>query len=94
MKERERMAGSIEGEEDDTMINNNGPWSYIKFDTTIGSFVVELYHKHTPRTCYNIAALADAGYYDNTIFHRIIRDFMIQGQYQENRLFLFLYTLQ
>jgi len=40
--------------------------------------VIELYHRHTPRTCYNIAALADAGYYDNTISHRIIRDFMIQ----------------
>lgn len=40
---------------------------------------MELYHRHTPRTCYNIAALAHAGYYDNTVFHRIIRDFMIQG---------------
>lgn len=36
-------------------------------------------HRHTPRTCYNIAALAQAGYYNNTIFHRIIKDFMIQG---------------
>jgi peptidyl-prolyl cis-trans isomerase-like 1 len=44
--------------------NPNAPWSYVKFDTSIGSFVVELYHKHTPRTCYNIAALAHAGYYD------------------------------
>ncbi len=35
--------------------------------------------RHTPRTCYNIAALADAGYYNGTIFHRIIKDFMIQG---------------
>eukprot|EP00536_Pseudo-nitzschia_multiseries_P008816 jgi/Psemu1/288047/fgenesh1_pg.231_\ len=59
--------------------NPNLPWSYVKFDTSIGTFVVELYHKHTPRTCYNIAALAHAGYYDGTIFHRIVRDFMIQG---------------
>ena len=35
--------------------------------------------RHTPRTCYNISALADAGYYNNTIFHRIIKNFMIQG---------------
>lgn len=44
-----------------------------------GTFVVELYYKHAPRTCYNMAALAHAGYYDGTIFHRIVRDFMVQG---------------
>ena len=44
-----------------------------------GSFVIELYHGHAPRTCYNVAALAHAGYYDTTVFHRIVRDFIIQG---------------
>ena len=44
-----------------------------------GSFAVELYHKHTPRTCYNIAALAHAGYYDGVIFHRVVRDVIVQG---------------
>lgn len=44
-----------------------------------GTFVIELYYKHAPRTAYNLAALAHAGYYDGTIFHRIIRDFMVQG---------------
>lgn len=43
-----------------------------------GSFVIELYNKHTPHTCYNIAALSNAGYYDNTIIHRINKD-VIQG---------------
>lgn len=41
--------------------------------------MIELYYKHTPRTAYNMAALAHAGYYNNTIFHRIVRDFMVQG---------------
>jgi peptidyl-prolyl cis-trans isomerase-like 1 len=40
--------------------------------------VLELYNKHAPRTCYNIAALAHAGYYDDTIFHRVTRD-VVQG---------------
>ena len=40
---------------------------------------INLVNRHTPRTCYNIAALAHAGYYNGTIFHRIIKDFMIQG---------------
>lgn len=56
----------------------NAPWSYVRFETSVGTFVVELYHKHAPRTCYNIAALADAGYYNGTVFHRIIRDFMVR----------------
>ena len=34
--------------------------------------------KHKPRTCYNIAALANSGYYNDVICHRIVRDFMIQ----------------
>lgn len=54
-------------------------WTYVKFETSVGTFVVELYHKHVPRTCYNFAALADCGYYNDTTFHRVIRDFMIQG---------------
>ena len=53
--------------------------THVQFDTTIGTFVVELYYRHTPRTCYNMAALAAAGYYDGTTFHRIVRDFMVQG---------------
>jgi cyclophilin family peptidyl-prolyl cis-trans isomerase len=54
-------------------------WTHVTFETNIGTFVIELYHQHTPRTCYNIAALAHAGYYNHTIFHRVVRDFMIQG---------------
>lgn len=46
-----------------------------QIDTTMGSFTVELYYKHAPRTVENFTKLADKGYYDGTIFHRIIRDF-------------------
>ena len=63
----------------DASNNPNATWSYVKFDTSIGTFVIELYHRHTPRTCYNIAGLADAGYYDGVTFHRIVRDQIIQG---------------
>lgn len=44
-----------------------------------GAFVVELYYKHAPRSCYNMAALAHAGYYNGTIFHRVVRDVLVQG---------------
>ena len=54
-------------------------WTHVQFDTTVGTFVIELYYKHAPRTCYNLAALAHTGYYNNVTFHRIVRDFMVQG---------------
>ena len=40
---------------------------------------VELYWNHAPKTCQNFLELARKGYYNNTIFHRIIADFMVQG---------------
>ena len=46
----------------------------------MGELVVELYWKHAPMTCRNFAELARRGYYNGTKFHRIIRDFMIQGK--------------
>lgn len=45
----------------------------------MGELVIELYWKHAPITCRNFAELARRGYYNGTKFHRIIRDFMIQG---------------
>jgi cyclophilin family peptidyl-prolyl cis-trans isomerase len=54
-------------------------WTHVEFVTNIGSFVIELYYKHAPRTCHNIAGLAEADYYNKTTFHRVVRDFMVQG---------------
>merc|ERR1711934_1310854 len=47
--------------------------------TTMGEGVVELYWQHAPITCRNFAELARRGYYNNTKFHRVIKEFMIQG---------------
>uniref|UniRef100_A0A1I8EFR4 Peptidyl-prolyl cis-trans isomerase n=1 Tax=Wuchereria bancrofti TaxID=6293 RepID=A0A1I8EFR4_WUCBA len=46
---------------------------------SMGMICIELYWDHAPRTCKNFAELARRGYYNGTIFHRIIADFMIQG---------------
>ncbi|KAL2158333.1 hypothetical protein VTH06DRAFT_4381 [Thermothelomyces fergusii] len=51
----------------------------VALETSMGTIVVELYNQHAPKTCQNFATLASRGYYDGTIFHRIIRDFMVQG---------------
>lgn len=45
----------------------------------MGTIVVELYWDHAPKTCKNFAELARRGYYNSTKFHRIIKDFMVQG---------------
>lgn len=45
----------------------------------MGTVVVELYWKHAPKTCKNFAELSRRGYYNTTKFHRIIKDFMVQG---------------
>jgi len=49
------------------------------FDTTAGSIVIELNAKETPKTVNNFVHLARKGFYNNTVFHRVIKGFMIQG---------------
>ncbi|OLY81564.1 Peptidyl-prolyl cis-trans isomerase CYP18-2 [Smittium mucronatum] len=51
----------------------------VTFETSMGPISFELYWNEAPKTCANFYELAKRGYYDNTIFHRIIADFMIQG---------------
>jgi peptidyl-prolyl cis-trans isomerase-like 1 len=53
--------------------------STIRFDTSVGSFDIELYTHHAPKTCTNMLQLARIGYYDKTCFHRVVKDFCIQG---------------
>jgi len=47
--------------------------------TTKGSFTIELNKEETPKTVNNFVSLATKGFYNNTIFHRVIKGFMIQG---------------
>ncbi|XP_054275399.1 peptidyl-prolyl cis-trans isomerase-like 1 [Macrosteles quadrilineatus] len=52
---------------------------FTVLDTSMGEVVIELYWRHAPNTCRNFAELCRRGYYNGTKFHRVIRDFMIQG---------------
>jgi cyclophilin family peptidyl-prolyl cis-trans isomerase len=45
----------------------------------MGSFTIELYHEAAPVTVENFLRYVDEGFYDNTLFHRIIRRFVVQG---------------
>ena len=51
----------------------------VTLHTNIGQITVELYYLHCPKTCQNFIELARAGYYNCVVFHRVIKDFMIQG---------------
>ncbi|MFH4981968.1 hypothetical protein AB6A40_008677 [Gnathostoma spinigerum] len=52
---------------------------YVFLETSMGNFCIELYWEYAPKTCKNFAELARRGYYNGTIFHRVIPDFIIQG---------------
>lgn len=49
------------------------------FETNLGNFSVELFENETPITTENFIDLAEKGFYDGVIFHRVIDGFMIQG---------------
>lgn len=50
-----------------------------KFETTMGDFEIELAEDKAPKTTKNFIDLAEKGFYDGLIFHRVIEGFMIQG---------------
>ena len=50
----------------------------VKIETTLGDIIVRLYDE-TPIHRDNFVKLVKEGYYDGTLFHRVIKDFMIQG---------------
>jgi len=52
---------------------------YVKVTTTLGDFILELDHAKAPKTVDNFLAYVDSGFYNATMFHRIIDKFMIQG---------------
>ncbi len=49
------------------------------FDTSEGEITCELFASDSPQTVGNFVGLAEAGFYDGGVFHRVIKDFMIQG---------------
>ena len=55
----------------------NNKMTQVKLETTMGDIVVELYNE-TPQHRDNFIKLVKEGYYDGVLFHRVIKDFMIQ----------------
>src|SRR3989454_2755365 len=53
--------------------------STATMQTTEGSITLELFDEDAPKTVENFRRLASEGFYDGLTFHRVIKDFMIQG---------------
>ena len=51
----------------------------VVLETTLGNVTIELYPESAPVTVANFLAYVDSGYYEGTIFHRVIPRFMVQG---------------
>ena len=51
----------------------------VKFATTAGDFVVEVYPDKAPKTVENFLQYVKDKHYDGTLFHRVIENFMVQG---------------
>ena len=55
------------------------PNSIVTMETTKGTIKIQLFDDKVPRTTQNFKNLINKGFYDGLIFHRVIKDFMLQG---------------
>ena len=62
-----------------TADDSNSQKQVIVLDTSLGRIVIELDDVAAPRTCGNFRKLVSNGFYNHTVFHRVIPNFMIQG---------------
>ena len=77
-----RLAGAPNRKETEIMVlkqftETNGPRAVMH--TNMGDITIRLYPEVAPKTVENFVTLAKKGYYNGLIFHRVIKDFMIQG---------------
>lgn len=70
------LLGGCQGTPED---DPNAPLVWVAMDTSMGEIVVELDRAHAPISVDNFLRYVDEQAYDNTIFHRVMRDFVIQG---------------
>jgi peptidyl-prolyl cis-trans isomerase-like protein 2 len=65
--------------DEEYVLNNVAEKGHIQIKTNFGDMNFELYCKECPKTCYNFIQLAKHAYYNDVLFHRSIKGFMLQG---------------
>ena len=65
--------------DDGSQIQQRNSYPRVQFETSMGNFVVELSRRKAPITVNNFLRYTDKGMYNNTLFHRVIPGFVVQG---------------
>jgi peptidyl-prolyl cis-trans isomerase B (cyclophilin B) len=73
----EERAGASSERQDEKKADGKGP--VVVMETSKGTIKIQLDEERAPNTVKNFLSYVDDKFYDNTIFHRVIEDFMIQG---------------
>ena len=97
-KETQRLSGRLS---DDTLDGHIADWKKeqairakeavkndlprVKFETTAGDIVIELYENEAPQAVGNFVSLVEKKFYDGLVFHRVLPGFMAQGGCPEGR---------
>lgn len=71
------MTGCVQAQKEDTAMAEKT--SMVVLETNQGNVEIKLFEAVAPKTCENFKGLIAKGYYDGLIFHRVIKQFMIQG---------------
>jgi len=58
---------------------SEGTLTKVKMQTNMGEIIIELNDQKAPKTVANFVDYVNSGFYDGTIFHRVISNFMVQG---------------
>ena len=70
----------MQEEQDQNLVENTNPeFKYVKIKTSKGDIIIQLTNKQTPITVKNFLRYVKEGHYKDSIFHRVIKSFAIQG---------------
>ncbi|MFC1752090.1 peptidylprolyl isomerase [Thermoproteota archaeon] len=62
-----------------TLLSAKSEDPIVRLETSQGDIFIELYYTQAPITCKNFLEYVNGDFYDNTIFHRVVQGFVIQG---------------
>lgn len=70
---------NLENSNNNQMASTTNEKVLLSVKTNQGDILLELYPEQAPKTVANFVKLSSSGFYNQTLFHRVIKDFMIQG---------------